>query len=461
MTKFRQEKDSFGFVNVPHDKYWGAQTQRSLENFKIGDEKFSPAFIRAFAIQKRSAALANKTLKRLDATIADAIVAATEEIIEGHHLEHFPLVVWQTGSGTQTNMNFNEVIAKRARELLEKNDTIVHPNDHVNQGQSTNDSFPTAMHIAVVQEIHQHLLPALHHMETVLASLAKKFKDIIKIGRTHLQDATPLTVGQEFSAYVTQVAMGISRIKNTLPHLMMVAQGGTAVGTGLNAHPQFGEEFVKELSSFTGYTFISAENKFEALATNDTMVEVSGALNVLATSFMKIANDIRLLASGPRCGIGELLLPENEPGSSIMPGKVNPTQAEALTMIAAHVMGNHMAVTIGGSNGHFQLNVFKPMIIYNVLQSITLLSQGALSFTDKCLKDITLNYDQIGHYVENSLMLATALNPKIGYDKAAEVSKTAYRNNISLKEAALELGYMTDKQFDAWVRPEDMLKPNE
>ena len=461
MTKFRQEKDSFGFVNVPHDKYWGAQTQRSLENFKIGDEKFSPAFIRAFAIQKRSAALANKTLKRLDATIADAIVAATEDIIEGHHLEHFPLVVWQTGSGTQTNMNFNEVIAKRARELLEKNDTIVHPNDHVNQGQSTNDSFPTAMHIAVVQEIHQHLLPALHHMETVLASLAKKFKDIIKIGRTHLQDATPLTVGQEFSAYVTQVAMGISRIKNTLPHLMMVAQGGTAVGTGLNAHPQFGEEFVKELSSFTGYTFISAENKFEALATNDTMVEVSGALNVLATSFMKIANDIRLLASGPRCGIGELLLPENEPGSSIMPGKVNPTQAEALTMIAAHVMGNHMAVTIGGSNGHFQLNVFKPMIIYNVLQSITLLSQGALSFTDKCLKDITLNYDQIGHYVENSLMLATALNPKIGYDKAAEVSKTAYRNNISLKEAALELGYMTDKQFDAWVRPEDMLKPNE
>jgi fumarate hydratase class II len=461
MTKFRQEKDSFGLVNVPHDKYWGAQTQRSLENFKIGDEKFSPAFIRAFAIQKRSAALANKTLKRLDATIADAIVAATEEIIEGHHLEHFPLVVWQTGSGTQTNMNFNEVIAKRARELLEKNDTIVHPNDHVNQGQSTNDSFPTAMHIAVVQEIHQHLLPALHHMETVLASLAKKFKDIIKIGRTHLQDATPLTVGQEFSAYVTQVAMGISRIKNTLPHLMMVAQGGTAVGTGLNAHPQFGEEFVKELSSFTGYTFISAENKFEALATNDTMVEVSGALNVLATSFMKIANDIRLLASGPRCGIGELLLPENEPGSSIMPGKVNPTQAEALTMIAAHVMGNHMAVTIGGSNGHFQLNVFKPMIIYNVLQSITLLSQGALSFTDKCLKDITLNYDQIGSYVENSLMLATALNPKIGYDKAAEVSKTAYRNNISLKEAALELGYMTDKQFDAWVRPEDMLKPNE
>jgi fumarate hydratase class II len=461
MTKFRQEKDALGFIHVPYDKYWGAQTQRSLENFKIGDEKFPPAFIRAFAIQKRSAAIANKTLNRLDENITQAIVAAAEEIIEGHHLDHFPLVIWQTGSGTQTNMNFNEVIAKRAQELLNEKETTIHPNDHVNQGQSTNDSFPTAMHIAVVQEIHQHLLPALHHMEAVLASLAKKFKDIIKIGRTHLQDATPLTVGQEFSAYVTQISMGITRIKNTLPHLLSVAQGGTAVGTGLNAHPKFAEEFVKELSSFTGYPFTGAENKFEALATNDTMVEVSGALNVLATSFMKIANDIRFLASGPRCGIGELLLPENEPGSSIMPGKVNPTQAEALTMVAAHVMGNHMAVTIGGSNGHFQLNVFKPMIIYNVLQSIALLSQGAVSFTDKCLKGISLNYDQIGRYVENSLMLATALNPKIGYDKASEVSKTAYRNNISLKEAALELGYMTDKQFDAWVRPEDMLEPKE
>jgi fumarate hydratase class II len=289
----------------------------------------------------------------------------------------------------------------------------------------------------------------------------KKFKGIIKIGRTHLQDATPLTVDQEFSAYVAQISMGITRIKNTLPHLLSLAQGGTAVGTGLNGHPKFAAEFVKELSSFTGYPFTSAENKFEALATNDTMVEVSGALNVLATSFMKIANDIRFLASGPRCGIGELFLPENEPGSSIMPGKVNPTQAEALTMIAAHVMGNHMAVTIGGSNGHFQLNVFKPMIIYNVLQSITLLSQGALSFTDKCLKDIALNYEQIERYVANSLMLATALNPKIGYDKASEVSKTAYQNNISLKEAALQLGYMTDTQFDAWVRPEDMLEPKE
>ncbi len=460
MTKFRQEKDAFGVINVADDKYWGAQTQRSLENFKIGHETFSPAFIRAFAIQKRAAALANKTLGRLDENIAAAIVAASEEIIEGQHLDQFPLVVWQTGSGTQTNMNFNEVIARRAEELLGGVGSI-HPNDHVNQGQSTNDSFPTAMHIAVVQEIHQHLLPALTHMKMVLSGLVRQFNGIIKIGRTHLQDATPLTVGQEFSAYVTQISMGIKRIQYTFPHLFMVAQGGTAVGTGLNAHPRFAEEFVKELSAFTGYPFTSADNKFEALATNDTMVEVSGALNVLAVSLMKIANDIRLLASGPRCGIGELHLPENEPGSSIMPGKVNPTQAESLTMIAAHVMGNHMAVTIGGSQGHFQLNVFKPMIIHNVLQSITLLSQGILSFTDKCLKDITLNYEKIQSHVDNSLMLATALNGKIGYDKASKVSKMAYENNISLKEASMQLGYMTDTEFDRWVRPEDMLEPKE
>ena len=459
MTKFRQEKDAFGVVHVPLDKYWGAQTQRSLENFKIGSEKFSPAFIRAFAIQKRSAALANKTLGRLDKKIAQAITEAAEEIIQGRHADNFPLVVWQTGSGTQTNMNFNEVIAKRAQELLEEKDISIHPNDHVNQGQSTNDSFPTAMHIAVVLEIHQKLFPALHRMEIVLKTLAKNFEGVIKIGRTHLQDATPLTVGQEFSAFATQISMGIDRIKGTLLRLLSVAQGGTAVGTGLNAHPHFAQEFIKELSAFTGCPFTSAENKFEALATNDTMVEVSGVLNIIATSFMKIANDIRFLASGPRCGIGELLLPENEPGSSIMPGKVNPTQAEALTMIAAQVMGNHMAVTIGGSNGHFQLNVFKPLIIHNVLQSIMLLSDGAASFTNNCLEGITLNYEQIRYYVENSLMLATALNRKIGYDKASEVSKTAYKDNISLKEAALRLGYMTAKQFDEWVRPEDMLAP--
>ena len=458
MTKFREETDAFGIIKVPHDKLWGAQTQRSLENFKIGGETFHPIFIRAFALQKRAAAHANKKVGRLEKKCAETIIKAAEEIIEGHHLDQFPLVVWQTGSGTQTNMNFNEVIARRASAL---SGIEVHANDHVNHGQSTNDSFPTAMHIATVLALQEKLLPALSKMESVLKNHAKKFKDIIKIGRTHLQDATPLTVGQEFSAFAKQITLGIERIKGTFPRLHALAQGGTAVGTGLNAHPQFAKEFVKEIVKHTGHPFTSADNKFEALATNDTMVEVSGVLNVLATSFMKIANDIRFLASGPRCGIGELLLPENEPGSSIMPGKVNPTQAEALTMVAAHVMGNHTAVTIGGSNGHFQLNVFKPMIIYNVLQSITLLADGAISFTKNCLKDLDLNFEKIEEYLENSLMLATALNRKIGYDKASEVAKYAHRKNTSLKEAAMELGYMTDKEFDRWVRPEDMLEPKE
>lgn len=380
MTKFRQEQDAFGPINVPQDKLWGAQTQRSLENFKIGSQTFPPIFIRAFALQKKAAAVANKKVGRLEKKCAEAILKAADEIINGQHLDQFPLVVWQTGSGTQTNMNFNEVIARRASTL---SDLKIHPNDHVNHGQSTNDSFPTAMHMATLLALEESLLPALSKMEKTLLGHAKKFKDVIKIGRTHLQDATPLTVGQEFSAFATQITQGIERIKATFPRLLSLAQGGTAVGTGLNAHPNFSKEFIKEVRKSTGFPFTSAPNKFEALASNDTMVEVSGALNVLATSFMKIANDIRFLASGPRCGIGELLLPENEPGSSIMPGKVNPTQAEALTMLAAQVMGNHVAVTMGGSQGHFQLNVFKPLIIHNVLQSIALLGDGAVSFTKK------------------------------------------------------------------------------
>lgn len=456
MTKFRQEKDTFGPIKVEADKLWGAQTQRSLENFKIGIETFPKTFIRAFALQKLSAAAANKAVGRLEEKTAEAIAKAAEEIIKGDHPNQFPLAVWQTGSGTQTNMNFNEVIARRAEEL---SGIKVHPNDHVNHGQSTNDSFPTAMHIATVLDLHETLLPALGKMEKTLGTLAKKFKDVIKIGRTHLQDATPLTVGQELSSFQTQVALGIDRIQSVLPRLYALAQGGTAVGTGLNAHPDFAKTFVETLSDITGYPFTSASNKFEALASNDTMVEVSGVLNVIATSFMKIANDIRLLASGPRCGIGELILPENEPGSSIMPGKVNPTQAEALTMVAAQVMGNHTAVTVGGSHGHFQLNVFKPVIIYNVLQSITLLADGAKSFTEKCLKDLTVNFENIEQNVNKSLMLVTALNRKIGYDKASKVAKTAHEEGITLKEAVMQLGYMTDKDFDRWVRPENMLEP--
>lgn len=458
MTQYREEKDSIGTVLVPKDRYWRAQTQRSLENFKIGTEVFPPLFIKAFALQKRAAAVANQTVGRLDQERAKVVITVCDEIIHHQLDDQFPLVVWQTGSGTQTNMNLNEVIAHRGQEI---SGLVIHPNDHVNQGQSTNDSFPTAMHIATTLALHENLLPALTHMEKTFLSIESRFKSIIKIGRTHLQDATPMTVGQEFSSYREQIHLNKERILSTLPRLLRLAQGGTAVGTGLNAHPRFAEEFVKELSRHTGYSFTSAPNKFEALATHDTLVEISGVLNVIATSLMKIANDIRLLGSGPRCGLGELILPENEPGSSIMPGKINPTQAEALTMVTAQVMGNHTTITIAGSQGHFQLNVFKPVIIYNILQSIQLLADSIKSFTDNCLKGIEIDEDKIETYVERSLMLVTALNRKIGYDKAAAVAKKAYKENLSLKEAAVSLAYLTAEEFDAWVRPDEMIEPKE
>jgi fumarate hydratase class II len=392
-----------------------------------------------------------------------AIVRAADEVLEGKLDDNFPLVVWQTGSGTQTNMNANEVIANRAIELLGGtmgSKEPVHPNDHVNQGQSSNDTFPTVMHIATVLEIHRNLLPSLEKLEKALREKEKAFDSIIKVGRTHLQDATPLTLGQEFSGYATQIKMGIARIKNTLPHLYELAQGGTAVGTGLNAHPKFAEAFAKKIAELTGFPFITAENKFEALASNDTLVEVSGALNVLAVSLMKIGNDIRLLASGPRCGLGELILPENEPGSSIMPGKVNPTQCEALTMVAAQVMGNHVTVSIAGSGGQLELNVFKPVIIYNVLQSIRLLSDAMQSFTDKCVVGIIANEKRIHDLLSKSLMLVTALNPHIGYDKAAHIAKKAHEEHKTLLEAALDLKYLTEEQYYDWIKLEEMVGKN-
>lgn len=456
----REERDSFGPIEVPADTYWGAQTERSRQNFLIGVEKMPLSLIHALGLQKKAAALVNMDLGLLDSSHGEAIVKAADEVIKGTLDRHFPLVVWQTGSGTQTNMNVNEVISNRAIELL--GGTIgskipVHPNDHVNLSQSSNDTFPTVMHIATVFEIHKALLPALESLHHALQKKVIAFKDIIKIGRTHLQDATPMTLGQEFSAYAAQIKMSIARIKNTLPHLYELAQGGTAVGTGLNAHPGFGERFAKKVSELSGFPFVSAENKFEALASEDTMVEISGALNGLAVSLMKIANDIRLLGSGPRCGLGELILPENEPGSSIMPGKVNPTQCESLTMIAAQVMGNHVTVSIAGSNGQLELNVFKPVMIYNVLQSIRLLSEGMKSFTDKCVVGIVANEKRIHEFLYQSLMLVTALNPHIGYDKAAEIAKKAHKEGTTLLSAALALGYLTEDQFEKWVRPEDMV----
>jgi fumarate hydratase, class II len=456
----RIETDSMGEVAVPADAYWGAQTQRSIENFKIGGQKMPPALITALGIQKRCAAMANIALKQLDEALGKIIVQAAEEVIDGKMTDQFPLVVWQTGSGTQTNMNANEVIAGRANEILghgRGGKKPVHPNDHVNRGQSSNDSFPTAMHIAAVLEIHRHLLPALRHWHKTLADKAAEFKAIIKIGRTHLMDATPVTLGQEFSGYAKQVELGIARIEACLPRLYPLAQGGTAVGTGLNAAPGFAEKFAAEVVQFTKLPFITADNKFEALASHDAMVELSGALNVLACSAMKIANDIRLLGSGPRCGFGELHLPENEPGSSIMPGKVNPTQSEAMTMVATQVMGNHVAVTVAGSQGHFELNVFKPVIIHNVLQSIQLLGDAARSFADNCVIGIEPNREAIHTALYRSLMLVTALNPHIGYDNAAKIAKTAHHDNISLREAGIKLGLLTGEQFDAWVKPEAML----
>ncbi|NYZ15746.1 class II fumarate hydratase [Azospirillum sp. RWY-5-1] len=458
----RTETDSFGPIEVPADRYWGAQTQRSLQNFRIGGERMPAAMVRALGIQKKAAALANMALGALDRRLGDAIATAADEVLDGTLADHFPLVVWQTGSGTQTNMNANEVIANRAIERLGGtmgSKTPVHPNDHVNMGQSSNDSFPTAMHIAAAEQIHHHLIPALEQLHAALAAKAAEFDGIVKIGRTHLQDATPLTLGQEFSGYATQVRYGVERVKAALPRLLALAQGGTAVGTGLNARPRFAEAFAAEVARITGLPFVTAENKFEALAAHDALVEAHGSLNTVAVSLMKIANDIRLLGSGPRSGIGELSLPENEPGSSIMPGKVNPTQSEALTMVAAQVMGNQTTVTVAGATGHFELNVFKPVIIYNVLQSIRLLADAAVSFTDNCVVGIEANRERIGQLMRESLMLVTALNPHIGYDNAARIAKKAHKEGTTLKEAGVALGLLTAEQFDQWVRPEDMTGP--
>ncbi len=459
---YRVESDSMGQIQVPADKYWGAQTQRSLENFKIGEDRFPKEFIRALGLLKKAAALTNKDLGILSADKAELIVKAADEVIAGKLNEHFPLVVWQTGSGTQTNMNANEVISNRAIELVggvmgTKNP--IHPNDDVNKAQSSNDTFPTAMHIAVVEETHRRLLPMIKKLRDALQKKSEEFKDVVKIGRTHLMDATPLTLGQEFSGYVAQLNHGIERIEGANPGIYELALGGTAVGTGLNTHPDFSIKAAEKISGLTGKPFKSAGNKFEALATHDALVEFSGALNTLAASLMKIANDIRWLGSGPRSGIGELHLPENEPGSSIMPGKVNPTQCEAMTMVCVQVFGNHTAVTIGGASGNFELNVFKPVIIFNVLNSIRLLSDACESFTDHCVIGIEANRSNIQKHVENSLMLVTALNPHIGYDNAAKVAKKAYQENITLKEAVVKLGLLTTQQFDQIVRPEDMIRP--
>jgi fumarate hydratase class II len=458
----RVETDTFGPIEVPADRYWGAQTQRSLQNFRIGTERMPPPLVRALGIVKQAAARINREHGTLEPRLAEVIVRAAQEVIEGKLGDHFPLVVWQTGSGTQSNMNANEVIANRANEMLGAplgGKSPVHPNDHVNRAQSSNDTFPTAMHIAAAEQVIHQLLPALEHLHASLQAKVAAFGAIIKIGRTHLQDATPLTLGQEFSSFVHQVRQGIARVRGTLPRLYELAQGGTAVGTGLNATPGFAEQFAAEVAQITGLPFVTAENKFEALASEDTLVELSGALNVLAVSLTKIANDIRLLGSGPRSGLGELRLPENEPGSSIMPGKVNPTQAEALTMVCTRVMGNHVTVTVAGASGHFQLNVYKPVIIYSVLQSIRLLADAARSFADNCVVGIEPNHERIGDLLGQSLMLVTALNPRIGYDNAAKVAKKAHAEGTTLKEAALALGLLTGEEFDQLVRPEKMLGP--
>lgn len=460
--KTRTETDTMGALEVPADRYWGAQTQRSLQNFRIGGERMPIPLIRAFGIQKKAAALTNISLGELDPKIGKAIIDAAGEVADGKLDDHFPLVVWQTGSGTQSNMNANEVIANRAIEILGGeigSKKPVHPNDHVNRSQSSNDSFPAVMHIAAAVELNHALLPALDHLHQALAAKAKSFADIIKIGRTHTQDATPMTLGQEFSGYAAQVAYGITRIKSVLPRLYELAQGGTAVGTGLNSKVGFAEGFAREVSKITHLPFVTAPNKFEALAAHDAIVEASGMLNVLAASLMKIANDIRFLGSGPRSGLFELSLPENEPGSSIMPGKVNPTQCEALTMVCCQVMGNNVTITVAGSNGHFELNVFKPVMISAFLQSTRLLADACRSFTDNCVVGIEANRDQIKRLMERSLMLVTALNPHIGYDNAAKVAKKAHKEGTTLKEAALALNLLTAEQFDAWVRPQDMIDP--
>ena len=459
---FRLESDSMGVVQVPADRYWGAQTQRSLENFKIGGHRFPPAVIRAFGLVKKAAALTNCELGQLDERKAGPIVRAADDVIAGRLNEHFPLVVWQTGSGTQSNMNANEVIANRANELagqpLGSKDPI-HPNDDVNQSQSSNDVFPTVMHIAAAQQIQERLLPGVARLRAALEQKSDAFKDIVKIGRTHLMDATPLTLGQEFGGYAAQLAFAEKQLEESLVGLYELALGGSAVGTGLNTHPDYARKVAARIATLTGLPFVTAANKFAGLAAHDAIVAASGATRVLAVACMKVANDIRLLGSGPRCGIGEIALPANEPGSSIMPGKVNPTQAEALTMVAAQVMGNDVAIGIAGANGHFELNVFKPVMIHNLLESIGLLADACDSFTQHCVIGIEPNRDVIARHVSNSLMLVTALNPVIGYDNAAQVAKLAYEQNLSLKEAAMRLGFLSGEDFDRYVRPDQMVRP--
>ena len=456
----RIERDTFGDINVPGHALWGAQTQRSLHHFDISTERMPPELLRALALVKRCAATVNRALGVLDAAKADAIVRAADEVLAGQHDAQFPLSLWQTGSGTQTNMNMNEVLANRASQLLGGEvgeGRLVHPNDDVNRGQSSNDVFPTAMSVAAVQALEEQLLPALSTLRDTLAAKSAAFADVVKIGRTHLQDATPLTLGQEISGWVAQLDHGIRHLRTTRPHLRELALGGTAVGTGLNAHPEFGTRVAAELARATGHPFESAPNKFEALAAHDAMVFAHGALKTVAASLMKIANDVRWLASGPRSGLGEISIPENEPGSSIMPGKVNPTQCEALTMLACQVMGNDVAVNMAGASGNFELNVFKPVIIHNLLQSMRLLADGALSFEEHCARGIEADRTRIGELVQRSLMLVTALNPHIGYDKAAQIAKAAHKKGSSLREAALASGWVTGEQFDAWVKPEDMV----
>jgi len=462
MSRTRIESDSIGTIEVPADRYWGAQTQRSFQNFDIGGERMPLEVVHAMAIVKKAAALVNVELAGLDRTLADAIAGAAAEIIDGKLDDHFPLVVWQTGSGTQTNMNVNEVISNRAIEMLggeRGSKKPVHPNDHVNMSQSSNDTFPTAMSIAAVIAVEQRLLPEMRRLAGALAAKANAWAGIIKIGRTHLMDATPLTLGQEASGWAAQLENAIEHIENTLPHLRQLAIGGTAVGTGLNAPVGFAEKMAAQISQLTGHTFVSAPNKFESLAAHDAAVACSGALKTAAVALMKIANDVRWLGSGPRCGIGELVLPANEPGSSIMPGKVNPTQCEAMTMVCARVIGNDMAIAIGGASGNFELNVYKPVIIYSLLQSIRLLGDACRSFTDHCVAGMEPDERRVSDLLERSLMLVTALAPTIGYDAAAKVAKTAHEKGLTLKEAALQLGVIDADTFDRVVRPEDMIAP--
>ncbi|WP_421533319.1 class II fumarate hydratase [Morganella morganii] len=460
MAATRIEKDSMGPIDVPADKLWGAQTQRSLEHFRISVEKMPADLIAALAITKKAAAAVNCDLGLLAKERADAVIAAADEVLAGKHPEEFPLAIWQTGSGTQSNMNMNEVLANRASEILggqRGGERIVHPNDDVNKSQSSNDVFPTAMHVAAVIAVSTQLIPELKSLHSVLAAKAEAYRDIVKIGRTHLQDATPLTLGQEISGWAAMLQYNLKHLENSLPHLSELALGGTAVGTGLNTHPEYAVRVAKKIAELSGQPFVTAPNKFEALATCDALVHAHGALKGLAASLMKIANDVRWLASGPRCGIGEIAIPENEPGSSIMPGKVNPTQCEAMTMLCAQVMGNDVAVNIGGASGNFELNVFRPMVIYNFLQSVRLLADGMRSFNEHCAVGIEPNRERISQLLNESLMLVTALNTHIGYDKAAEIAKKAHKEGLTLKASAMKLGYLTEAEFDAWVRPEDMV----